>query len=97
VLVYDIIQGGVVLNLDARVNSEGISREDVARHGGSGNLGERGVREGERECKEAFKGGCDSGERGFGSYVKDTLFFLFPFFPSAVIARVFGAISFEIR
>ena len=36
-------------------------------------------------------------ERGFGSSVKETLFFLIPFFPSIVIARVFGAISFEIR
>lgn len=88
-LVYKLIRGGVVLNLEARVNSKGISREDVARHGRSGNLGERGAREGKRECKEASKGDCDSGERGFGSSVKETLFFPFPFFPSAVIARVF--------
>ena len=47
----------------------------------------------EEGCKkgEGSKEGC-SGEKGFGSSVKETWFFLFPFFFSAAIARVFGAI-----
>jgi hypothetical protein len=52
---------------------------------------ERRVRVRVREYK-GYKEGCNSGEKGFRSSVKETLFFLFPFFPSAVIARVFGAI-----
>lgn len=90
-LVYEIIRGGVILNLEARVNSEGISREDVTRHGGSVEL-EKGNESVKKLLKKAV-----IAERGFGSSVKETLFFLIPFFPSIVIARVFGAISFEIR
>ena len=84
------IRGVIVLKLGARVNSGGggISG-DTARHGGRGNSGERRVRE--REYIEGYKEGCNSGEKGFRSFVKETLFFLFPFFPSAAIARVPGA------
>jgi len=48
--------------------------------------------------KEGCKGGCDSGEKGFGSSVKEVLFFFFffPSFLSAVIARVFGAMEVEV-
>ena len=98
-LVYELTREDVVLKLEARVNSEGegISGGDTARHSGSGNSVERRVRVRELEHKEGYKEGCNSGEKGFGSSVKETLFFLIPFFPSIVIARVFGAISFEIR
>jgi len=94
VLVYELTQEDIALKLEARVNSEGegISGGDTARHGGNGNSGERKVRIREREYKEGYKEGCNSGEKGFRSSVKETLFFPFPFFPSAAIARVFGAI-----
>lgn len=49
-LEYEIIRGGVVLNLEARVNSEGISREDVVRHGGSVEL-----EKGNESVKELLK------------------------------------------
>ena len=82
----------IVLNLEARVNGdgdgdgdgEGIGGGDAAGHGGSG----EGIGGG-----DAATAGCSwSGEEGFGSSVKETCFFLFPFFSSAAIARVFGAI-----
>jgi hypothetical protein len=84
----------IVLKLEARVNSkgegkgEGIGRGDAAEYDGSGDSGGYRVRELEG-CR-----GCDSGEKGFGSSVKEVrlFFFLFLSFLSAVIARVFGAI-----
>ena len=88
-------QEDIVLKLEARVNSkgegkgEGIGRGDAAEYGGSGDSGGYRVRE-----PEGCKGGCDSGEKGFGSSVKEVrlFFFLFLSFFSAAIARVFGAI-----
>ena len=92
--VYELIREDIVLNLEARVDSqgEGISGGDTARHGGSGDSGGCGV--GERERKEGRKGGCDSGEKGFRSSVKEDcfFFFFFPSFLSAIIACVFKAI-----
>jgi hypothetical protein len=83
--MYDLIREDIVLKLEARADGEGegIGRGDVAGHGGSDDIrGRVGVGVGERECK----GGC-SGEKGFGSSVKEICFFL-----SAVITRVFGAV-----
>jgi len=53
-----------------------------------------GCRVGEKEGKENCKGGCNTGEKGFGSSVEEVYFFfsLFPFSLSIVIARVFRAI-----
>jgi hypothetical protein len=85
--VYKLIRDDIVIKLGARRSEgegEGIGGGDAAGHGGSSDLGGRRVGEGEGED-------C-SGEKGFRSSVKETFFFLFPFFPSAVIARVFGAI-----
>lgn len=85
--MYELIREDVVIKLGARVDGKGegehIGGGDAAGHGGSG--------DGERGCRG---GGCDSGEKGFGSSVKEIRFFLFflPSFLSAVIARVFGAI-----
>ena len=87
-------------------SGEGIGGGDAATAGcswsgekgfGSSVIVEVKVEEG---CKEGCKkgeggkeggGGCN-GERGLGSSVKETCFFLFPFFFSAAIAHVFGAI-----
>jgi len=86
--VYKLIWEDVVIKLGARVDDIGkgkyIGGGDVARHGGSGNK--------ERGC---IGGGCDSREKGFGSSVQATRFFLslLPSFLSAVIARVFRAIG----
>jgi len=86
--VYKLIRDDVVIKLGARVDGKGegehIGGGDAAGYGGSGN--------GERGCRD---GGCDSGEKGFGSSVREIRFFLFllPSFLSAVIARVFGAIT----
>ena len=95
-MVYKFIQEDIVLKLQARVNSEGIGGGDAAGHSRNGNLGGDGVRG--RECKEGCKGGCNSGEKGFRSSVKEVcfFFFLFPSFLSAVVARVVGAILEEI-
>ena len=82
-------------------SGEGISGGDAATAGCSWS-GEKGFRssikvEVEEGCKRGCKKGKGSkegcnGERGLGSSVKETCFFLFPFFFSVAIARVFGAI-----
>ena len=46
-LVYELIWEDIVLRLEARVNGECISGGDAVKHGGSGDLGERGEGEGE--------------------------------------------------
>ena len=85
--MYKLIREDVVIKLGARVDGIGegehIGGGDAAGHGGSG--------DGERGC---IGGGCDSGEKGFGSSVKAIRFFLFlfPSFLFTVIAHVFGAI-----
>ena len=94
----ELIREDIVLKWVARVNGggkgkgegEGIGGGDAAGHGGSGDLG--GCRIGERGCKEGYKGGYDSGEKGFGLSVKEVrfFFFLFPSFLSTVIARLWG-------
>jgi len=69
--VYKLIREDIVLNLEARINSqcegegkgEGISRGDITRHGGSGNIGGRvRVGEQERECN----GGCNTERKDLG-------------------------------
>jgi len=87
---------------DGDGDGEGIGGGDAATAGCSWS-GEKGFGssvkvEVEEGCKEGCKkgeggkeGGCN-GERGLGSSVKETCFFLFPFFFSVAIARVFGAI-----
>jgi hypothetical protein len=80
-------------------SGEGINGGDaaIARYSWSGEKGFRSsvkVEEGYKKgCKkgEGGKEGC-SKEKGFGSSIRETYFFLFPFFFSAAIARVFRAI-----
>ena len=80
-------------------SGEGIGGGDAATAGcsWSGKEGFRSSVKVKEDCKEGYKKGkgnregCN-GEKGFGSSVKETCFFLFPFFFSAAIARVFGAI-----
>ena len=75
----------IVLKLEARVNSkgegkgEGIGRGDAGEYGGSGDSGGYRVRE-----LEGCKGGCDSGEKGFGSFEKRSASFSFSSFPSSL-------------
>ena len=91
-MVYELIREDIILKLQARVNSKGINRGDAAGYSRNSNLGGGGVRG--QEYKEGCKGGCNSGEKGFRSSVKEVyfFFFLFPSFLSAVVARVVGAI-----
>ena len=105
--MYEFIREDIVIKLGARFgegegggggDGEGIDGGDAAGHGGSGALGGGGgvgVGVGERDGREGCKGGCNSGEKGFRSSVKEvrSFFFLFPSFLS-VVARVFGAIRF---
>ena len=92
-MVYKLIREDIILKLQARVNGEGIGGGDAAGHGRNGDLGGGGVRG--RECKEGCKRGCNSGEKGFRSSVKEVCFFFFLFssFLSAVVARVVGAMN----
>ena len=109
--MYELIREDIVIKLGARFgegggegegegegDGEGIDGGDAAGHGGSGDLGGYGVGVGvgERDGREGCKGGCNSGEKGFRSSVKEvrSFFFLFPSFLS-VVARVFGAIGKE--
>ena len=69
--MYELIREDIVLNLEARINSqcegegegEGIGRGDAAGHGGSGDIGGRvGVGERERE----YNGGYNAERKDLG-------------------------------
>ena len=76
--MYELIREDIVIKLGVRAGEgegegegEGIGGGDVPGYGGSGDIGRR-VGVGERGCEE--EEGCDGGEKGFGSPVKEIRF-----------------------